>query len=1040
MSFNEMDILLFQRFFSSKTDSKFILNMIQINFNKKVDKANEEKVKNTLYDLIHIIKNYLLYQTNRKLAINKKFSVSINNEIYSQLLVSYDSFYNDCLLKNVFNKSPYNYFLLNNTTNKETYLLTDKNKTEYFLHCILNYSYYIIFVHNNKDYKTQHNLIPIIFNSNNNKKDFSSLFSNENNSSKYNLSDKYRKNFINRLVHFFIRYHKKFPFVIKSLNQACLEILIHILVEYYSINNISDMNKFLFLFKLNVEIVFRTLLLFNEKNIKIEKYKKFTNDLLCCFLTKSSKNILFIIKSFNIKGIDEKKCLNIFFDMYTKNKIKNNGKSIKNLFLFFIEIILNCIHIKNKILTLFMIKSLEEISLSYSYDSDLNNIYIFQSFSSEFLRKFGIVLNLDEFKFNYIRNKTKNNNWCTYIGKKMNDYLYLIGNNCQMILNKSFGHVFNCFDKSFIYIFDVLNLLTTESQFYYMNIENKELQNYRKNIFNYISNLFTYLDKNKLSKEIFKYYFKPNCFWLKKSIIHKISYINETSSIKIEISKKLNFLNLCNYLSSEEYQTKVLNSIQNIFTGIPPFNSLPTQCALLEAYLDELNEANIANNNIKEKVIELPKDLILEKEDEEELKKYLDKICLNSIKYKEKIIYIVLENLGKETNDKEELTLISNPTKILYLIIKILSTESIDENNDILINCLQCVYSLHSIGKLFFDYEDEIKYISLLNEIKGKYNIENDLQSDLKEKINELNNELLTNVKKNDNIKKENSNNINNNLGEEDKKIVELINNCKKVEMKKDKFELSFMLKKLYNELDTSPNVNKARKISIDVIQLVINYLNNLLITKCFDDAFMTQNVLKVYRNLFLSIKSDETLRKSYLKIISEFLYSLLGKKNFISEKDKSTKIEASAKIFELFMKIIKKLKYKSYLIGKDILKILFEVFENEKKGIYKLTPYSIVSCISMCAYLVEYCHEEIMLYISIIIRTGINFLKSSKSSTIEQQRASSFLLYKVLDVLNDQELDSYSKEIFDACNIARNYSNDNAVLFYVDKCLNYYS
>ena len=622
----------------------------------------------------------------------------------------------------------------------------------------------------------------------------------------------------------------------------------------------------------------------------------------------------------------------------------------------------------------------------------------------------------------------------------MNDYLYLIGNNCQMILNKSFGHVFNCIDKSFIYIFDVLNLLTTESQFYYMNIENKDLQNYRKNIFNYISNLFTFLDKNKLSKEIFKYYFKPNCFWLKKSIKHNISYINETSSIKIEISKKLNFLNLCNYLSSEEYQTKVLNSIQNIFTGIPPFNSLPTQCALLETYLDELNEANIANNNVKEKVIELPKDLILEKEDEEELKKYLDKISLNSMKYKEKIIYIVLENLGKETNDKEELTLISNPTKILYLIIKILSAESIDENNDILINCLQCVYSLHSVGKLFFDYEDEIKYLSLLNEIKGKYNIENDLQSDLKEKINELYNELLTNVKKNDNIKKENSTNINNSLGEEDKKIVELINNCKKVEMKKDKFELSFMLKKLYNELDTSPNVNKARKITIDVIQLVINYLNNLLLTKCFDDAFMTQNVLKVYRNLFLSIKSDETLRKSYLKIIGEILYSLLSNKNFISEKEKSTKIEASAKIFELFMKIIKKLKYKSYLIGKDILKILFNVFENEKKGIYQLTPYSIVSCISMCAYLVEYCHEEIMLYISIIIRTGINFLKSSKSSTIEQQRASAFLLYKVLDVLNDQELDSYSKEIFDACNIARNYSNDNAVLFYVDKCLNYYS
>ena len=77
--------------------------------------------------------------------------------------------------------------------------------------------------------------------------------------------------------------------------------------------------------------------------------------------------------------------------------------------------------------------------------------------------------------------------------------------------------------------------------------------------------------------------------------------------------------------------------------------------------------------------------------------------------------------------------------------------------------------------------------------------------------------------------------------------------------------------------------------------------------------------------------------------------------------------------------------------------------------------------------------------YISIIVRTGINFLKS-KSSTIEQQRASAFLLYKILDSLNDQELDVYSKEIFDACNIMKNYANDNKLLFYLDRCLNYYT
>ena len=547
-------------------------------------------------------------------------------------------------------------------------LLNDKNKTEYFLHVILNYSYYIIFIHSNKDYKTQHNLMPLMFN--NSKKNLSTLFES---SSKYVTDDKYKKYFLNNIVCFFIKYNKKFPLIIQSLNQACLEILIHILVEYYSINNISNIYKFLFIFKFNQEKVFRTLLLFNDKNSKINKYKKFTNELLTCFLTKSTNNILFIIKNFNVKGLDEKNSLKIFLEMYTKNKLSNNYRGIKNLFLFFFQIILNCINIKNKILTNFLIKALDEISLSYCFDSDINNIYFFESFSSGFLQKFGIKINLNELKFNYILNnkgKTKNKNLCTYIGKRMSDYLFLLSNNFQMIINKTFQNVFNCFDKGFIYMFDILNLLSYESQFYYINIENKNLQIYRNNMINYISNLFSYLERNKLSKEIFKYYFRPNYFWLKKNIIHNISYLNDKSSIKIEISKQLNFFDLCNYLASEEYKIKVINSIQNIFRTIPPFNNLDLQCALLENYLDEINEQNNKNDKenydiIKEKVLELPKDLILSEEDEEELKKSLDKISMNSVKYKEKIIFIILENLSKETNDKEELTLMSNPTKIL---------------------------------------------------------------------------------------------------------------------------------------------------------------------------------------------------------------------------------------------------------------------------------------------------------------------------------------------------------------------------------------
>ena len=1040
MSFNKVDIFLFEKFFSSKTDSKLFLKMIQMHFNEKIDKANENKIINRLYDLPHIILNYLYYQIEGKILLKEKFSNIIKNESYSDLLNSYTNLKNEINTKFNFNRIPYNYFLDKEEKNlsiNNNNIFSDKSKTEFFFHVILNYAYFIIFVNGNPNYKNNHNLIPSIFQNSN--KDLYNLLES---SSIHIKNPKYKKYFVNYLVKFFFRYNKKYPLIITSLNQLGLEILIHILVEYYSINNITNISKFLFLFKLNKQQVFRTLMLFNEKNNSIKSYKTFTNDLLNCFLTKSPNNILSIIKIFNIQGLDIDNSLKIFLTMYTKTRMLDDRIKIRNLFSYLIELILLCTNINNKVLSKFLIKSTEEIFLTYSYESDLNNIYIFESLFSLFLQKFGIKTNLAELKFNYIDNNistgNKNKNFVTYISKKMNDYLVMTSKNLEIILKKSFEHVFNCFDRGFVFIFDVLNLLTSESEFYYMNIENEEVKKYRKNIIEFISNMFGYCDSNIIAKEIYKYYFKPNYFWLKKNIKHNIIYLTEKEkpAIKMELSKKLNFIELCNYLSSDEYQIKALNSIQSIFSSIQPFNKLQIQAAILENYLEELNEQNTNDIKIKEKIIELPKDLILSEEDENELRKYLDKISLNSMKYKEKIILLVLENLSKETNDKEELALITNPTKILYLMIKILSTESISENDEILINCIECVYSLHQIGKLFFDYEDEIKYISLIQEIKNKK--ANELNHDLEEKMEELLNELLTNTK---NKNEENNNPMNkeNKLGEEDKIILELINNCKKVEMKKDKFELSFMLKKLINELDTSPNTNKARKINMETIQTLINYLNNLLLNKCFDDAFMTQNVIKIFRNLFLSIKSDENLRKFYIKLIGESLLNYLNTKKFVSEKQKATKIEASSKIFELFIKIIKKLRYKSYLIGKDILKILFDVFENYQKGIYELTPYSIVSCISICAYLIEYCYEEIEQYLSIIIRTGINFLKS-KSATIEQQRASAFLLYKILDNLNDKELDIFSKEIFDACNIARNYANDNALVFYLDKCLNYYS
>ena len=1026
MSFNEMDVLLFQRFFSEKSNSQQVLEMIQINFNKKIIETNTNNPKNNtvLYDLFHIITNCLNFEIQNKFALKNKFSTTINLEIYNKSLLSFENLKNDLVNKNIFSNTPYSYFI----TNKKCPIFNDPKKTEFFLHIILHYGYYLIFVHNNSDYKKHNNLLPPIFNKS--KKNYSNIFPvhSKNNLLKISL--------LKNIINFFRRYHKKFPLILKSLNQASLEILIHLMVESYSFNK-NNIKKYLFIFGGNCEKVFRTLMLFNEKNSNIGNYKEFTNKLLNFFTTSSVHNILVLIKIFNIKGLDENNALKIFIKIYTKDKLENYIE-IKHLFIYLFEILLHCKKIKSKILTQFMSKALDEISFSYSLENELNNICIFESFSANFLQKFGIHFDFSRFSISMVKNTNKNN-FCTYIDEKLSNFLYLLVNSFEMIVKRSFDSVFNYIEKIFLYIFDILNSFTTESKFYYLNLE-KNNSIIRANIINYISKLCGYLDKEKIVKELYKYYFKPNIFLLKKKYNYLISYLPNNSSIQINIEKHNNFLNICSYLASNEYQTKVLNSIEVIFNDISPFNILEIQSAFLECYLNELNEIN---DSEKEIVLDLPKDLILAEEDENELRKNLDKISMNCLLYKEKIIKIILENLTNKF-DKEELALKSSPTKIIYLIIKILSinVNSISTNNDILLDCFQCAFTLHQIGKIFFEYEDEIEYISLLKEIQQKINNNKEFSS-LENKISELTSELLKNTKNTQsdpaiNIQTPTENPKNTDINSLEQEIINTVNICKKTEMKKNKFELTFNLKKLFNLLDTSPNTNKTKNINMSVIQFLIQYLNNLLINKCYDDIFITQIVLKVYRNLFLSIKSEETLRKYYFKLISENLFLLLNKKNFISEKDKNSKIEATSKIFELFMKIIKKLKSKSYLISQDILSILFKVFENEQKNIYHLSPLSIVSCITICAYLIEYCYKEILQYISIIIRTGINFLKSN-SSTVEQQRASAFLLYKILDKLSDEELDTYSKEIFDACNIVNGITNDKALLFYLKKCLDYY-
>jgi hypothetical protein len=189
MSFNEVDIFLFEKFFSSKTDSKTILGLIQIYFNLKINKANENKIDNRLYDFPYIIQNYLYYQISEKFLFKEKFSIPLDNETYSKKLISFNNLIEEIIPKLNYEKIPFKYFKSNKEDNSPNLaIFNDKNKTEFFFHVILNYYYYIIFVHDNPNYKTQHNLMPPIFK--NNLKDLSSLF---NSSFDKTKNDKYKK-------------------------------------------------------------------------------------------------------------------------------------------------------------------------------------------------------------------------------------------------------------------------------------------------------------------------------------------------------------------------------------------------------------------------------------------------------------------------------------------------------------------------------------------------------------------------------------------------------------------------------------------------------------------------------------------------------------------------------------------------------------------------------------------------------------------------------------------------------------------------------
>ena len=311
------------------------------------------------------------------------------------------------------------------------------------------------------------------------------------------------------------------------------------------------------------------------------------------------------------------------------------------------------------------------------------------------------------------------------------------------------------------------------------------------------------------------------------------------------------------------------------------------------------------------------------------------------------------------------------------------------------------------------DLENIFIYINILNNIEK--NIEN---NNIKLLIKEIKNKLL--------IQKE-ENNLNNN---ENKNFDEIIN--KKINVInniQNKFNKFFEIKKFSNDLYLNPYSSKFNKISYETIQNYFKFLNNEFIISN-NNNFYSLLLIKLTVNFFLSLKSNKNLSNFYLKIFKENLFNFLNKSNILIN------INISEKYFEILVKIIKKLKSKTFLISLNILKILFEIFEN--KNIINKNKFIIVSSISIVAYLIEYSKNEIINYYDTIILTGINYLKS-KSSSVEEKRASAFLLYKILSKFNTEEIKNFEEKIFNAIKIEYENSNDNVLTFHLMNCLKFY-
>lgn len=980
MSFNENNIYFFKLFASASNDMQEIISLYQFDFLRKIgllNKVDQEKISHTKIPFNFLVKYYF----NQKIKIKQKYlDNKYSVDEYETISKKYENQL-QVLKKKFIMKSPYSLFVNESFDS----IISSVTKSQMFLHVQLHLIYYLLFLYDNEFSDFHGQKIKLFHN-------HSSLHS------QIILSKSEKFSFLNCTLNFFTKHYKKHPLILEDINETCIEILIHIIVLNYHYTKKIKAN---FLFKKKGLLVVQTLIMLQNKNKNNEDYINVISELLSKYAFHSPENILNLIKLLNVSVIGLDKSRTLMSKMFSPSLVRT-PELFKKIVSNFVLAMLNKEVRQIDVLKMFLIEILTDILTSH--DSEDKYIYIFEVFYSEILKKFNIVINNKSISFEFYKPKIKK----IQISQKMIEFIELVIQNYSFFIKKIFPKIIYVYNSAFQKIFNIINCLNSNTSIYYNNLNDQLIEKNRKILLNFFSINFDFLDKDTIITKMINYYLYPKINSTSLIIIN-VNYSIENHAINIENAEIKTKVQLINYYSSKEYKEKIINSIENVF-NVYPFNSVDTLCHILK-YLIATEEYNDKNN-----IVILDNKTIISKDDEEEINKDISIINDNLNEYKEKIIEVAFKGLEKMNQD--DFDKIDKPNEILYVIIN----EVVKKNNCAMLDvCLNCLKALILNKSSIFTYEDDISFINLLNSI----NIENNNTDNDSISITSLVKEtkkLFIEHKSKSNQEEQKIHNKNS-LVEKD--IIKLIEDVKQ---QTNKINICFSFKKLISYLTIPPSSSSYFDISFDFMSKIFEFIKPYII-KTQNDIFYSSIIIKLFVNLFLSIKSNADLRSYYLKLYQELLIET------ISNKILNDNSEISSKLFEVLVKIIKKLKQKTYLITLDVLKIMFVMFEEHSNDLKSLT---ITSCISICAYLVEYSKNDLSSYYSTIILTGLNYLKSL-SSTIEEKRASAFLLYKILSKLDAEELEAFSDKIFTSLKIVYENSKDNVLTYHLMQCLNFY-